>query len=83
MVNWEEGRLAKLRQCQLDLVKSLGANTNAEVWKKRTTTPSKDFSITFLPSNPGPGVMDLVGTIDFKELERIKQHEHLKQFLGP
>ena len=58
-----------MRQCQLDLVKSLGANTNAEVWKKRTTTPSKDFSITFLPSNPGPGVMDLVGTIDFKELE--------------
>ena len=58
-----------MRQCQLDLVKSLGANTNAEVWKKRTKTPSEHFCITFLPSSPGPGGMDLVGTIDFKELE--------------
>ena len=65
--NWEEEKLSKLREQQLNMVKSLNAFTNDEVKKTLAVLPTEDLFITFLPSPPG--VMDLVGTLHIKQMK--------------
>ena len=67
MVKWEEENLTILRKQQLDMIKCLSSSTNPEVKKRWSVLPNEDLLVTFLPSPPG--VMDLVGTLIFKQLE--------------